>query len=208
MSPPQVFDRFMLRQRRRRAGALGAATFLIERVAGDLADRLTAVLRPFGLAADLGSPTGAVRRALAARVDTMVAVDASDQNLADHDGPRVVADEEALPFAEASLDLVVSGLALQSVNDLPGTLVQIRRALKPDGLFLAALLGGETLTELRQSFAAAETEIEGGISPRVAPFVDVREMGALMQRAGFALPVTDVDRLTVRYASALALMQD
>jgi SAM-dependent methyltransferase len=208
MSPPQVFDRFMLRQRRRRAGALGAATFLIDRVAGDLADRLAVVLRPFGLAADLGSPTGAVRRALAARVGTMVAVDASDQNLADHAGLRVVADEEALPFAEASLDLVVSGLALQSVNDLPGTLVQVRRALKPDGLFLAALLGGATLTELRESFAAAEVETEGGLSPRVAPFGDLREMGALLGRAGFALPVADVDRITVRYASPFGLMHD
>src|SRR5712671_5397866 len=191
MSPPQVFDRFVLRQRRRRARALGPATFLIDRVAGDLADRLAAVLRPFGLAADLGSPTGAVRRALAARVGTMVAADA-----------------EALPFAEASFDLVVSGLALQSVNDLPGTLVQVRRALKPDGLFLAALLGGETLTELRQSFAAAEVETEGGLSPRVAPFGDMREMGALLGRAGFALPVADVDRITVRYASPFGLMHD
>ena len=122
--------------------------------------------------------------------------------------PAVVADEEALPFADASLDLVVSALSLQSVNDLPGALVQIRRALKPDGLFLAALLGGDTLTELRESFAAAETEIEGGVSPRVAPFVDVRDLGALLQRAGFALPVTDVDRLTVRYATPFALMHD
>ena len=121
---------------------------------------------------------------------------------------RVVADEEALPFGDGSLDLVVSALALQFVNDLPGTLVQIRRALKPDGLFLAALLGGDTLTELRQAFAAAEAEIEGGISPRVAPFADVRDLGALLQRAGFALPVTDVDRLTVRYASPFALMHD
>ena len=208
MSPPQIFDRLMLRQRRRRARALGPATFLIDRVAGELADRLAAVLRPFGLAADLASPTGAVRRALAARVGTMVAVDASEQNLADHDGPKLVADEEALPFAEASLDLVISGLALQSVNDLPGTLLQARRALKPDGLFLAALLGGETLTELRQSFAAAEVETEGGLSPRVAPFGDMREMGALLQRAGFALPVADVDRITVRYASPFGLMHD
>ena len=100
----------------------------------------------------------------------------------------------------------MSALALQFVNDLPGALVQIRRALKPDGLFLAALLGGDTLTELRQAFAAAETEIEGGISPRVAPFADVREMGALLQRAGFALPVTDVERLTVRYSSPFILM--
>ena len=120
----------------------------------------------------------------------------------------VVADEEALPFRDASLDLVVSALALQFVNDLPGTLVQIRRALKPDGLFLAALVGGETLTELRQAFAAAESEVEGGVSPRVAPFADVRDLGALLQRAGFALPVTDIDRLTVRYDSPFALMHD
>jgi SAM-dependent methyltransferase len=111
-----------------------------------------------------------------------------------------------LPLRDGSLDLVVSALALQFVNDLPGALVQIHRALKPDGLFLAALLGGETLTELRQSFAAAEVEIEGGVSPRVVPFADVREMGALLQRAGFALPVTDVERLTVRYSSPFILM--
>ena len=120
----------------------------------------------------------------------------------------VAADEEALPFRDGTLDLVVSALALQFVNDLPGVLIQIRRALKPDGLFLAALLGGETLTELRQAFAAAESEIEGGVSPRVAPFADLRELGALLQRAGFALPVTDVDRLTVRYDSVFGLMGD
>ncbi len=102
----------------------------------------------------------------------------------------------------------MSALALHFVNDLPGALIQIRRALKPDGLFLAALLGGETLTELRQSFAAAESELEGGVSPRVAPFADVREMGALLQRAGFALPVTDIDRVTARYASPFALMAE
>ena len=112
------------------------------------------------------------------------------------------------PFAEASLDLVVSALALQWVNDLPGTLVQIRRALKPDGLLMAAMLGGDTLIELREAFASAESEIEGGLSPRVAPFADLRELGALMQRAGFALPVVDSDRLTVRYESAFALMRD
>ena len=121
---------------------------------------------------------------------------------------RVAADEEALPFADASLDLVVSALALQGVNDLPGVLVQIRRALKPDGLFMAALFGGDTLSELRQSFAQAEAEIEGGASPRVAPFADVRAMGALLQRAGFALPVTDTERITVRYASLLSLLRD
>jgi len=113
-----------------------------------------------------------------------------------------------LPFGDATIDLVVSALALQFANDLPGVLVQIRRALKPDGLFLAALLGGETLTELRQSFAEAESDIEGGVSPHVAPFADLRDLGALLQRAGFALPVTDADRVTVRYDTVFALMHD
>ena len=121
---------------------------------------------------------------------------------------RVAADEEALPFADGSLDLVVSALSLQFVNDLPGTLIQIRRALKPDGLLLAALIGGDSLSELREAFAAAESEIEGGVSPRVAPFADVRELGALLQRAGFALPVVDTDRLTVRYDSVFDLMRE
>ena len=208
MSAPRVFDRLLLRRRRRRAEKLGAATFLIDRVAADLAERLSAVLRRFTVAADLGSPGGAVRRELAGLVDTLVAVDAAAEDLRDYAGPKVVADEEALPFADASLDLVVSALALQSVNDLPGTLVQVRRALKPDGYFLAALLGGDSLSELRQSFAAAEADIEGGVSPRVAPFVDARDAGALLQRAGFALPVADVDRITVRYASVFDLMAD
>ena len=208
MSAPRVFDRSLLRRRRRRAQALGSATFLIDRAAADLAERLSAVLRRFTLAVDLGSPTDAVRCELAARVDTLIAVDAAAEDVRDHAGPKLVADEEALPFADASLDLVVSVLALQSVNDLPGTLVQVRRALKPDGYFLAALLGGDTLSELRQSFAAAEADIEGGVSPRVAPFVDTREAGALLQRAGFALPVADIDRVTVRYASPFGLLQD
>jgi SAM-dependent methyltransferase len=119
-----------------------------------------------------------------------------------------VSDTEPLALAPDSIDLAVSSLALQFVNDLPGVLAQIRRALKPDGLFLAAMIGGETLTELRQSFAAAEAEVEGGVSPRVAPFADLRDLGALLQRAGFALPVTDVDRIVVRYDNAFALMQD
>ena len=121
---------------------------------------------------------------------------------------RAVADLEALPFAAGSLDLVVSAFALQTVDDLPGALIQIRRALKPDGLFLAALLGGDTLAELRESFGVAESELTGGVSPRVAPFADLRDMGTLLQRAGFALPVTDVDRVVVRYSSPLALMAD
>ncbi len=128
--------------------------------------------------------------------------------LAQCDGPRVQADEEALPFADQSLDLVVSGLALHFVNDLPGTLLQVRRALKPDGLLLAAMLGGTTLTELRTALLAAEEEIEGGASPRVAPFADVRDLGALLQRAEFALPVADAETVTVTYAHPLALMRE
>src|SRR5271169_3393586 len=204
-----IFDRALLRRRRRRAQVLGAATFLLDRVAGDLADRLAAVLRRFELAVDLGTPGEAVRAALSSlgSVGAIVRADAVPDS-----GKRqeklVAADEEALPFGDATLDLVVSALALQFVNDLPGVLVQIRRALKPDGLLLAALLGGETLTELRQSFAEAESDIEGGVSPRVAPFADLRDLGALLQRAGFALPVTDVDRVTVRYDSVFGLMHD
>ena len=204
-----IFDRALLRQRRARAALLGPATFLLDHVAAELTDRLAATTRRFGLAADIGSPTAAVRRALRStvQVDTLIGVAACDPF--GHDaGPIVRAVEEALPFKDGALDLVVSGLCLQFVNDLPGTLLQIRRALKPDGLFLAALLGEATLTELRQAFAAAETEIEGGLSPRVAPFVDVRTLGALLQRAGFALPVVDRDTLTARYDSAFALMQD
>jgi SAM-dependent methyltransferase len=164
-------------------------------------------LRPFDLAADLGTPTGAVRHALSGRVGAIVAVDSVAAHVA-AERLAVAADDEALPFRDASLDLVVSALALQFVNDLPGTLIQIRRALKPDGLFLAAMIGGDSLAELREAFAQAEAEIEGGVSPRVAPFADLRDLGALLQRAGFALPVTDVDRVTVRYASPLALMHD
>jgi SAM-dependent methyltransferase len=209
---PLIFDRALIGRRQRRASKLGAATFLLDRVADDLVERLGAVLRRFDVAVDLGTPTDAVRKALArlGTVDTIVAVCTTDENLLPRNANEkiVIADEEALPFRDGSLDLVVSALALQFVNDLPGTLIQTRRALKPDGLFMAALIGGETLTELRQAFAAAESEIEGGASPRVAPFADVRELGALLQRAGFALPVTDVDRLCVRYDSVFALMHD
>jgi SAM-dependent methyltransferase len=205
---PIIFDRRLLRARRARAAARGPATFLLERVADDLAERLSAVLRRFDLAVDLGAPGEVVRRRLENLVDTIVTVDALAAPNVGGALPKIIADIEALPFRDGSLDLVVSALALQFVNDLPGTLVQIRRALKPDGLFLAALVGGQSLAELREAFAAAEIEIEGGVSPRVAPFADLRELGALLQRAGFALPVTDSDRIIVRYASPLVLMHD
>jgi SAM-dependent methyltransferase len=208
MASPALFDRSLLRLRQQRARALGFETFLVDQVAVDLGERLDAVVRTFDRAIDLGTPTDAVRRALveSGKVGTVVAATPTGEG--DAVFPRVAADEEALPFANGSLDLVVSALALQFVNDLPGTLIQARRALKPDGLLLAALIGGDSLTELRETFAAAESEVEGGLSPRVAPFADVRELGGLLQRAGFALPVVDSDRLTVRYDSVIALMHD
>jgi SAM-dependent methyltransferase len=173
----------------------GPATFLLEHVAEEFAERLSSVLRQFEIVADIGTLTNALRRALqkTGKIGRIL---------------ETAVDEELLPFADGALDLAVSALSLHHVNDLPGTLVQIRRALKPDGLFVAALLCGDTLTELRQAFAQAESEIEGGISPRVAPFADLRDLGTLLQRAGFALPVVDSDKLIVRYDSAFALMRD
>lgn len=206
---PQPFDRALLRARRKRAAVLGPAAFLLERVAEDFAERLAMVVRRFPLAIDLGTPTGALRRSLSVMpsVGSVVAVDSVPAHLAG-EKLAVAADEEGLPFRDGALDLVVSALALQTVNDLPGTLVQIRRALKPDGLFLAALLGGDTLTELRQAFAQAETDTRGGVSPHVAPFADVRTLGGLLQRAGLALPVCDIDRVTVRYDTPAMLLDD
>lgn len=205
---PILFDRDLLRVRRARAAAQGPAEFLLDRVAVELMERLAVVLRKFEFAVDLGTPGDTVRHALKNVVGTVVAVDAWPGLRAGKTTLAVSADLEALPFRDGAFDLAVSALALQFVNDLPGTLTQIRRALKPDGLFLAALIGGISLVELREAFAEAEAEVEGGASPRVAPFVDVRELGTLLQRAGFTLPVTDIDRLTVRYESPLALMHD
>ena len=193
---PILFDRALLRARQSRASKSGPAAFLLDQVAEDMAERLHAVLREFKNAADVGTPGDQVRNVLHQRVDQFARIELPDL------------ESEPLPLQPDSLDLVVSALAFQFVNDLPGVLAQIRRALRPDGLLLAAIIGGETLTELRQSFAAAEAECEGGVSPRVAPFADLRDIGALLQRAGFALPVTDVDRVVVRYTDAFALMQD
>ena len=211
MSVQRIFDRRLLVMHRDRVAA-GAADhdFLLARVADDLVERLGAVNRRFPRAASLGAYHGLVGRRLrqVPGIERVTDVEASLRLLAQCDGPRLQADEEALPFAEASLDLVVSGLALHLVNDLPGALIQVRRALKPDGLLLAALLGGATLTELRTAFLIAEEELEGGASPRVAPFADVRDLGGLLQRAQFALPVVDSDTVTVTYPHPLALMRD
>jgi SAM-dependent methyltransferase len=205
MSAPQVFDRPLVRLRLARALAGGYAGFLLARAVEDLEERLGTVLRRFPLALDVGTPTPAAAASIRAsgRADAVVRLSGVPGAGAD-----VVGDEEALPFCDGRFDLAVSLLALQGANDLPGALVQIRRALKPDGVFVGCLLGGATLTELRQAFTQAEAEIEGGASPRVAPFADVRDLGSLMQRAGFALPVTDVETVTVRYGDPFGLMRD
>ncbi len=188
-----VFDRRALRQRRDRAADRTGFGFLFEAAAERLADRLEDVTRRFPVALELGCRGGLVAPRLAGRggIERLVA-----------------SDPELLPFAPASFDLILGALALHWVNDLPGALLQLRRALRPDGLLLVSLLGGETLRELRQAWMEAELEEEGGVSPRVSPFADPRDLGGLLQRAGLALPVVDSDRLTVTYPDALALMRD
>ncbi len=171
------------------------------RAADDLLDRLLTVKREFPRALDLGSPGAHFSQAV-------IATGRARPLRASGHGGDVIIDEEAPPFAPGSFDLIVSGMALQWVNDLPGVLAQARRILAPDGLFLACLVGGASLVELRSALAQAEVEIAGGASPRVSPFVDVRDMGALLQRAGFALPVADVDSVTLRYDSMFALMDE
>ena len=191
---PLLFDRALLRARQDRARRGEPATFLLDRVTEDMAERLAAVTRDFSDAAEIWTPGELLRKPNADRFKSIRRIDPDDT--------------EALRLPAESIDLALSALALQFVNDLPGVLAQIRRALKPDGLLLAAMIGGDTLTELRQAFALAEAECEGGVSPRVAPFADLRDVGSLLQRAGFALPVTDVDQLVVRYDNAFALMAD
>jgi SAM-dependent methyltransferase len=194
----------MIRTRLERAHAGRFAGFLMDRAADDLDDRLGTVLRDFRTIVDLVSPSPAAGDVLARRYPEARLLRLSP--LAE--AGAAVASPEALPLATGQVDLVVSLLALQAANDLPGVLVQVRRALRPDGLFVGCLFGGATLTELRQCLTQAECELEGGVSPRVAPFVAIREAGGLLQRAGFALPVADSEVLTVRYADAIGLMRD
>ena len=203
---PALFDRALLRRRLERAGRDGEwPDFLRRRVAEDLEDRLAATLHGFPLALDLATQGPEFAAALARRRGAARTLRAG---LRPGPGVDLVADPETLPLKGGAFDLIVSGLALQLVNDLPGALAQIRAALKPDGLLLACVLGGDTLHELRAAFAEAEAETTGGSSPHVAPFADVRAFGGLLQRAGFALPVTDSDRVTVRYPHPLALFAD
>jgi len=212
-APPLLFDRALHRKRLERAARnYGNADFLQRRAAYDVAERLAPILRTFSLAVDLSARGGAFAQALAdeapGKVETLVEADLSHRMLAGRGGVRVVADEERLPFADASLDLIVSTLGLHWTNDVVGALIQIRRALKPDGLFIGAFLGGVTLTELRQSLVAAESEILGGAGSRVSPFADAQDAANLLQRAGFVQPVTDIDTVTVTYEHPLKLLAD
>ena len=206
-----LFDRALLRTRRARfAPEIKMREFLLAHVAREIVERIELMLRPFPLALDLGAYHGLLGRKVAElpSVKTVVFAESALAFAALCPRPALVCDEDLLPFKAASINLVVSGLALHRVNDLPGALIQIRRALAPDGLFMAALLGAGALGELREVLLEAEVEAEGGASPRVSPFGDVREYGALLQRAGFALPVADAETLTLRYASPREVMRE
>ncbi len=211
MNSPNIFDRRIIQANLTRAAAgVPRIDFLLNHAANELTGRLAGIKRSFERVADVGSYHGVAARLLNERIPGAATISLSPvMALAEAcPAPRAVAAEEALPLKDASLDLITSVLSLQLVNDLPGALIQIRRALRPDGLFLGALLGGDTLIELRQAFMMAETETLGGVSPRVFPAADVRDLGGLLQRAGFALPVVDSERLTVTYPNALALIKE
>ncbi len=206
-----VFDRTTVRRRRERVAAgLDGVDFLIREAASRLVERLGDIRRSFPLAVDLGCHTGQLAQALAGsgQIGQLIQCDLAPAMAQRSTGARLVADEELLPFGAETLDLILSCFSLHWVNDLPGTLAQIRHALKPDGLFLAALPGGTTLMELREALLQAELEISGGAALRVAPFVDLRDAGMLLQRAGFALPVADVETLTVTYDHPIKLMAE
>ena len=202
----KIFNRPLYRQRRNRHAAQWQQYDFLKREAAErIGECLEDITRKFPLALDLGCHDGALPQLLAGRggVQQWISCDSAK---AFHS--QILCDEELLPFADNSFDLVVSALSLHHVNDLPGALIQIRRALKPDGLFLAILPGAMTLKELRMSVTGASAEQGFGLSPRVSPFVEIRDAGALLMRAGFALPVADSDTLTVCYDNAFELMQD
>jgi len=206
-----VFDRRTVRAHRDRAAAgFAGHDFLVREAADRLADRLLDFKRGFEVALDLGCHTGTLAQVLRGRggITHLVQADLSPAMVGQAPGLRLAADEELLPFAPASFDLVLSVLSLHWVNDLPGTLLQISRCLKPDGLFLACMLGGDTLRELRDALLQAEADVTGGASPRVSPFAEVRDAGGLLQRAGFALPVADSETIAVDYPDTLRLMRD
>ncbi|WP_113094312.1 methyltransferase domain-containing protein [Agrobacterium sp. fls2-241-TYG-188a] len=206
-----VFDPRLIAANRKRALHLGdnKALFLLDIAAEELADRIAIVERHFETAVELHGATGVTAQRLlqTGKVDAVTRVE-TDAEFAGDGEAIEVAPLEDVPLPPASANLIVSPLSLHLTNDTPGTLIQIRRALKPDGLFLAAIPGSGTLQELRDVLLTTEAELTGGASPRVVPFADVRDVGALLQRAGFALPVTDTETYTVRYDSILPLMRD
>ncbi|MCC7260623.1 MAG: methyltransferase domain-containing protein [Alphaproteobacteria bacterium] len=207
-----IFDPVQRRRQRDRASvAFAEHDFLMREVAERLAERLDGLNRNFPMVLDLGCHTGGLRAHIMGKngIAEVVECDLSSAMVAQAGGGlRLVADEERLPFAEHTFDAVFSVLSLQGVNDLPGVLIQARQILKPDGLFLAALIGGESLTELRQAMLAGEIAEEGGAAPRVAPMVDAQDAARLLQRAGFALPVVESETITATYSDALSLMLD
>ena len=211
MASPEIFDTRRIRASLERASkSLPGADFLIRHAAAELASRIAVIKRDFGLAADTSAAFGIMAELLEQNAPDLriISLAPALSLAAGSPPPRAVASQEALPLKEGAFGLITSVLSLHLVNDLPGALIQIRRALRPDGFFTAALLGGDSLIELRQAFMLAETETAGGVSPRVFPTADLREMGALLQRAGFALPVADTETLTVGYADPLALMRE
>ena len=208
MSTPLIFDRALVRLRRDRAAGRMADVAPVLTAADEmLLDRLDDTTRRFGAALEIGG-RGVVAPMLRARGIATVSLDLSSAMAARNGGASVAGDEEALPFGPDSFDLIVASLSLHQVNDLPGALVQLRRALRPDGLFLASLPGLGTLQNLRDALVGAEAVVSGGASPRVSPFPELRDMAALLQRAGFALPVADQQELPLAYRSARALVAD
>ena len=211
-APPKIFDRRLLRRRRDRIARIGdpKRDFLFAESGERLLDRLDDVRRRFPLALDLGSRDGLLGRLLKGRggVETLIQGDLSLGMLGKAQGPVLQLDEEALPFAAESFDLVLANLSLHWTNDLPGALAQIRHVLKPDGLLLGVVFGAGTLAELRTVLMEAEIAETGGASARVAPFADLRDAAGLMQRAGFALPVADVETVTATYAGLIPLLAD
>jgi SAM-dependent methyltransferase len=209
---PVVFDDQAVRRNRDRAATGDHSNrFLADWCVRALQDRLDVVKRKFPAALQIGaltSPAALTALKKQAGIETLVQIDTASAPLAGQPGQCVQADADLLPFADSSFDLAFSPFALHTVNDLPGALLQIRRVLKPDGLFVAAMAGGETLHDLRQCLMDAELAVRGGVSPRVFPFAGKPEMGALLQRAGYALPVVDSDFVTVTYDSAFKLMRD
>lgn len=216
----EMFDRVQVRRQRERAAQTGHfVDFVKNLMVEDIADRLMFINRPFKRILDLGSHDGRLGRMLAARYPdaTVVYADPAEGWLARPDGPvdqhrqvghGVACDADFLPFADEAFDLVVSAGLLHWTNDLPGALIQINRALTPDGLFMAAFPGGDTLFELRRTLFEAEEELLGGVAPRVAPMIEVRDAGSLLQRAGFAMPVSDSDHFTVAYENPLKLLAE